>query len=104
MAIRLHTPPLVRVRPAEFLEHGSCPVVDVAAQELGGVPDGEPGVGAIAARQAREQHAGGAVDQLGSKAGEVQRDGERWNTIMVEGMKNDFSWKASASRYMELYR
>ncbi len=34
----------------------------------------------------------------------VFRDREAWTALQTRGMKADFSWKASAKRYVELYR
>jgi starch synthase len=32
------------------------------------------------------------------------RDRERWTAMMIEGMRRDFSWNASAAQYSRLYR
>jgi starch synthase len=82
--------------------YGSVPIV----RKTGGLADTvrdailyEDGTGFLF-----DEYSADALTEVIRKAGEVHRDGERWNTIMVQGMKKDFSWKASASRYMELYR
>lgn len=36
-------------------------------------------------------------------ATEIYRDKKRWNTLMRRAMKVDFSWGASAEKYMQLY-
>ncbi|NTV02918.1 MAG: starch synthase [Chlorobiaceae bacterium] len=46
-------------------------------------------------------------DALIAKLGEalaLHADGERWSKLVLEGMERDFSWKASAEEYGELYR
>jgi len=50
-----------------------------------------------------EEYSADALTEAVRKAGEVFRDKERWNAIVVHGMLKDFSWKASAARYLELY-
>ena len=43
------------------------------------------------------------MEALG-RALEVFRDRPRWRRIMRRGMKEDFSWDRSATRYEEVYR
>ncbi len=38
------------------------------------------------------------------RALKAHRDREEWRKIMLRGMEGDYSWKASARRYLELYR
>jgi starch synthase len=51
-----------------------------------------------------EDYTSDALTEAVRKAGEVFRDRERWTAIKVQGMEKDFSWKASAARYLELYK
>jgi starch synthase len=38
------------------------------------------------------------------RALEVYQKKEKWQTLMLSGMKKDFSWKASAEKYVQLYK
>lgn len=37
------------------------------------------------------------------RAAEVYKDKDMWKTLQKNGLKNDFSWEASAKKYIELY-
>ena len=51
----------------------------------------------------RPYEPGALVDAV-RRALDAFRDRERWRGIVTRGMKSDFSWTASAARYMDLYR
>jgi starch synthase len=82
--------------------YGSVPIV----RRTGGLADTvrdailyEDGTGFLF-----DDYSADALTETVRKAGEVHRDRERWNAIMVQGMRKDFSWKASAAKYLELYK
>ena len=82
--------------------YGSVPVV----RKTGGLADTvrdailyEDGTGFLF-----DDYSTDALTEAVRRAGEVHRDRERWNAIVVQGMRRDFSWKASAVKYLELYR
>src|SRR5689334_14357621 len=57
-----------RLRPRELLEHGARAIVDVALEKLRDAPEREATEGALVLREAREEHAGGAVRDRGRDA------------------------------------
>ena len=85
------------------LRYGTVPVV----RATGGLADtvidddGSPGAGVGFSFRPYEPSA--LLDAV-RRALDAFRDRERWRGIVTRGMKSDFSWTASAARYMDLYR
>ena len=38
------------------------------------------------------------------RAAELYQDKEEWRKLILNGMKEDFSWKKSAEKYIEIYK
>ena len=84
------------------LLYGTVPIV----RKTGGLADT-----VIDADQFPERGNGFVFEEYKPEAlfGAIQRalnafaDKERWRSIMLRGMKEDFSWERSARKYLELY-
>ena len=85
------------------LRYGTVPLVRRTgglADTVVRVPDkGKKGTGFVF----EEKTAEAFLAELG-RALEIYRDREAWRGVMQRGMKADFSWTASAKKFMELYR
>ena len=81
------------------MRYGTIPVV----RNVGGLNDtvheGEDGNGFVC-----PEHNGGALADTTLRALEAYRDKPRWAAIMHRAMSEDWSWSASAKKYIELYR
>jgi starch synthase len=51
-----------------------------------------------------EDYSTDALSETVRKAREVYADDARWKAITLQGMRQDFSWNASAGKYLDLYR
>ncbi len=51
-----------------------------------------------------KQYEGGALIKELKRAIKIFEDKKTWSKIMKSGMKSDFSWNASAKKYIELYK
>jgi starch synthase len=86
------------------LRYGTIPVV----RATGGLDDTiEPYDARTGAGTGFKFHDYSAEAMIGSLSEAValwKGDRERWEALMREGMRRDFSWTASARRYVEIYR
>jgi starch synthase len=84
------------------LRYGTVPVVRATGGLADTVPDddAEPGRGLGFAFEEYRPEA--LLDAL-ARALRAFRDQPRWSRLMASGMRRDFSWTASAKRYLDLY-
>ena len=85
------------------LRYGTVPVVRATGGLADTVIDDDRSPGAGVGFNFRPYEPGALVDAV-RRALDAFRDRERWRGIVTRGMKSDFSWTASAARYMDLYR
>jgi starch synthase len=78
------------------LRYGTVPIVR-ATGGLDDTIDGGTGFKFV-------EYTGQALMSAVRAALEAYRDRERWTAMMAAGMRKDFSWTASAARYVGLYR
>ncbi len=85
------------------MRYGSVPIV----RETGGLAD------TVIDHDSKKGHGTGfvflektpeAFKQVLQRALEVYRDRETWRALQMRGMESDFSWRASAKEYVEIYR
>jgi len=84
------------------MRYGSVPIVRSVGGLADTVQDYDPTTGqgnGFAFSDYSEEALLAAV----KKAVETYRHEDTWRTLMVQGMKADFSWRASARKYVELY-
>jgi starch synthase len=85
------------------MRYGSVPVV----RETGGLADTVTDHTADAERSTgflfQENTPESCQDAL-RRAFEAYRDKDAWRALQIRGMESDFSWAASASAYVDLYR
>lgn len=81
------------------MRYGTIPIV----RNVGGLNDtvreGENGNGFVC-----PVHTGEALADATLRALEAYRDKDRWNAIVKRAMTEDWSWTASAKKYIELYK
>ncbi len=81
------------------MRYGTVPIV----RNVGGLNDtvheGEDGNGFVC-----PVHTGEALAETTLRALAAYRDKPRWQAIMQRGMTEDWSWTASAKKYIELYK
>ena len=81
------------------MRYGTIPVV----RNVGGLNDtvreGENGNGFVAT-----EHTGASLEAATRRALDAYRDKEGWRALMYRAMTEDWSWNASAKKYIELYK
>ncbi len=86
------------------LRYGTIPVV----RATGGLDDTiepyDPYTGAGTGFKFHEYSAEAMLESLSEAVALWKGDRERWEGLMREGMRRDFSWTASARRYVEVYQ
>jgi starch synthase len=86
--------------------YGTPPVAHATGGLVDSIVDATPG--AIAAKTATgflfSPMTRAALLQGVARALAAQRDRKQWRQLQKNGMARDFSWDASAQRYVELYR
>jgi starch synthase len=84
------------------LRYGAVPVV----RKTGGLADTvfDPADSTEPTGFSFSAYDSGELRQTLMRAIAAWQDKERWQSIMQRGMSRDFSWQASAKRYVELYR
>lgn len=78
------------------MRYGTVPVVRKTGGLADTVVDGVTGF-------VFEEKTPEALVETCRKACELYRDAEAWQKLVVSGMEQDFGWKESAKRYVELY-
>ena len=84
------------------MRYGSVPIV----RSIGGLADTVQGFDPTTGQGngfAFSDYSEEALLTAVKKAVETYRHKDTWQTLMVQGMKADFSWRASARKYVELY-
>jgi len=85
------------------LRYGTVPIVRATGGLADTVQDYQPSTQRGTGFVFRRYDATALTFAVG-RALEVYRDAERWRGIQERGMRQDFSWGASAARYVEAYR
>jgi len=84
------------------LKYGTVPVVRAVGGLVDTVKDYVPASGAGTGFLFEEYSQEAMLAALG-RAVELYRRSPAWVKLMKAGMREDFSWNASAARYVELY-
>lgn len=85
------------------LKYGTVPIVRKTGGLADSIEDYDPETG-LGCGFVFEEYSPEALLGAVNRALEAYRNKERWEKLMRYGMSLDFSWEASAKRYLELYQ
>jgi len=85
------------------LKYGTVPIVRKTGGLADSIEDYDPETG-LGCGFVFEEYSAEALLGAVNRALEAYRNKERWEKLMRYGMSLDFSWEASAKRYLELYQ
>lgn len=85
------------------LKYGTVPIVRKTGGLADSIEDYDPKTG-LGSGFVFEEYSPEALLEAVNKALVAYRNKERWEKLMRYGMSLDFSWEASARRYLELYQ
>ena len=84
------------------LRYGTVPIVHATGGLADTIADYDPGTGVGNGFSFDEYTAEKLIDAV-TRAVKLFGDRDTWRNLVLRGMKQDYSWKASAKKYLDLY-